>query len=65
MLVHQLEKEIEKLPKSQLKEFRAWFEEFDGEEWDKQFEKNIMSGKLNDIAGKAVLDFKNGKFIKL
>ncbi len=58
MLVQQIKKEVAGLPKVQLKEFRSWFEEFDASEWDKQFEKDVASGKLDDIANRAVSDFK-------
>ncbi|MCD6184301.1 MAG: hypothetical protein J7K84_00700 [Deltaproteobacteria bacterium] len=65
MLVQQIKKEVTELPKVQLKEFRSWFEEFDASEWDRQFEKDVASGKLDDIANRAVSDFKKGKFKKL
>jgi len=47
MLVQQIEKEVTGLPEVQLKEFRSWFEEFDALEWNKQFEKDLASGKLD------------------
>lgn len=65
MLVQQIKKEVAQLPKVQLKEFRSWFKEFDASEWDKQFEKDVASGKLDDIANRAVSDFKKEKFKKL
>ena len=65
ILVQQIAKEVAGLPKAQLKEFRAWFEEFDASEWDKQFKEDVASGKLDDIANRAVSDFKKGKFKKL
>ena len=65
MLVQQIKKEVTELPKVQLKEFRSWFEEFDASEWDRQFEKDIASGKLDEIANRAMSDFKKGKFKKL
>ena len=65
ILAQQIAKEVARLPKAQLKEFRAWFEEFDASEWDKQFEEDVASGKLDDIANRAVSDFKKGKFKKL
>jgi len=65
MLVQQIKKEVAQLPKVQLKEFRSWFKEFDASEWDKQFEKDVASGKLDDIVKRAVSDFKRGKFKKL
>ena len=65
MLVQQIKKEVAGLPKVQLKEFRSWFEEFDTSEWDKKFEKDVASGKLDGIANRAISDFKKGKFKKL
>ena len=65
MLVQQIKKEVAGLLDVQLKEFRSWFEEFDASEWDKQFEKDVASGKLDDIDNRAVSDFKEGKFKKL
>jgi len=65
MLVQQIKKEVAELPEMQFKEFRSWFEEFDASEWDRQFEKDVASGKLDDIANRAVSDFKKGKFKKL
>ena len=65
MLIQQIKKEVSELPKVQLKEFRSWFEEFDASEWDKQFEKDVALGGLDDIANRAVSDFKKGKFKKL
>ncbi len=58
-------KEVAGLPKVQLKEFRSWFEKFDASKWDKQFENDVASGKLDGIANRAVSDFKKGKFKKL
>jgi len=64
MLVQKIKKDVAELPEMQLKEFRSWFEEFDASEWDKQFEV-ASSGKLDNIANRAVSDFKKGKFKKL
>jgi len=64
-LVQQIKKEVAGLPKMQLKKFRVWFEEFDALEWDKQFEEDVTSGKLDNIADQAMSDFKIGKFKKV
>lgn len=63
--VQQIEEEISQLPPSELAEFRAWFEKFDSEIWDKQFEADVKSGKLDKIAQKAIKDFKDGKYKKI
>lgn len=60
--IQQIEEEISQLPPTKLAEFRAWFEKFDSEIWDKQFEKDVKSGKLDKIAQKAIEDFNNGNF---
>ena len=66
MLVQKIKKDVAELPEMQLKEFGSWFEEFDASEWDKQFENDVASsGKLDNIANRAVSDFKKGKFKKL
>jgi hypothetical protein len=59
--VKEIEDAIIKLSKSDLINFRDWFEKFDQEEWDKQFEKDVKSGKLDALAEQAILDFKAGK----
>ena len=64
MQVQQIKKAVSRLPQVQLKEFRTWFEEFDAAQWDKEFEEDVASGKLNDIANKAISDFRKGLFKK-
>ena len=63
--VHEIEKAISALPSNELKQFRKWFDEFDAKEWDKQFENDVMSGKLDQIAENAIADFDKGKFKEL
>lgn len=63
--VKEIEKAISNLKAEELAQFREWFEEFDAAVWDKQFEEDVKSGKLDAIAGKAIADFKKGKFKEL
>lgn len=60
--VQKIEKEVSNLSREELAEFRVWFEEFDATVWDKQFEEDVRSGKLNELAEEAIKDFKKGKF---
>lgn len=60
--IQDIEKAVSSLPPEDLAEFRAWFEEFDAQIWDRQFEKDVQSGKLNRIASKALEDFEAGAF---
>ena len=45
--VNEIESAIKMPSKSDLLEFRAWFEEFDAKVWDNQFEEDASSGILN------------------
>jgi hypothetical protein len=60
--VQRIEEEVASLPKVELAKFRSWFENFDAKAWDKQIEKDIDSGKLDDMANKAIADFKAGNY---
>jgi len=59
--VQEIQNAVSKLPLQELARFRAWFEQFDAEAWDKQFEKDATSGKLDSIAERAMADYKAGK----
>ncbi len=59
--IQDIERVISNLPPAELAQFRAWFEDFDSAAWDKQFEEDARSGKLDHIAGDALADFKEGK----
>lgn len=59
--IEEIETAIEKLSKADLSKFCAWFEEFDAKAWDKQFEEDATSGKLDEIAKQALDDFQSGK----
>ena len=63
--VLQLEQAVSQLPPKDLAHFRKWFEEFDAKIWDKQFEKDAKSGKLDKLANQAIADFRAGKFKQL
>lgn len=65
MGIVEIENAVSKLPPKDLAKFRSWFEEFDIAAWDKQLEEDIVSGKLDAIADKAIRDFKDGNFKKL
>lgn len=63
--IQKIEQEISNLSSHELAEFRAWYEKFDAEVWDKQLESDIKSGRLESLAKDAIQDYKNGKCKKL
>ena len=36
----------------ELAAFRAWFEQYDADQWDRQIEADVASGKLDALAEK-------------
>ena len=60
--IREIEKTISSLPPKKLAEFRRWYERFDAVRWDKQFENDVITGKLDHVAEKAKEDYKNGKY---
>ncbi len=63
--IHEIEKAVSALPSNELEQFRKWFDEFDAKAWNKQFENDVESGKLDKIAESAIDDYDKGKFKEL
>lgn len=63
--VEDIEKALAQLPQDQLRMFRAWYEKFDADAWDKQIESDLASGKLARIAEDAIAEYKAGNTKKL
>ena len=54
-----IERAIESLPKAELKEFRAWFAQYDAEIWDAKIEEHTLSGKLDGLGKTALRAHRN------
>ena len=54
--VEQIESEVKELSPDELKLFREWFARFDAELWDRQIESDARSGKLDNLADRALRD---------
>lgn len=52
---------VSHLPQRKLAAFRKWFEEFEAASWDRQFEADVRSGKLDRMADKARSDYRSGR----
>ncbi len=63
--VKEIEQAVAQLSKGQLAKFRAWYEQFDAEVWDRQIEEDIAAGKLDALADTAIADHKAGRTKKL
>jgi hypothetical protein len=63
--VEKIEREVEELSSEELARFRQWFAAFDAEEWDRQFEGDAETGRLDALAERALSDHEAGKSTKL
>ena len=52
---------VRRLPKRELAKFRKWFAEFDAAAWDREFEENVASGRLEALAREALRDDRSGR----
>jgi hypothetical protein len=59
--VQEIERSVSHLAEPELGKFRSWFEEFDANAWDKQFEGDVKSGKLDSLADEALRDAASGR----
>ncbi len=59
--VEEIEKQVKVLSPEDLAQFRAWFLEFDWEEWDRQIERDVAAGKFNALGNKVLRDHSSGR----
>ncbi|MGH9795801.1 MAG: hypothetical protein ACRD5G_13600 [Candidatus Acidiferrales bacterium] len=59
--VEAIESQVKELSGDEMARFRAWFAEFDGEHWDRQFEADAKAGKLDAVAERALGDHEKAK----
>jgi hypothetical protein len=61
MSLQELEQAVVKLPAEKFAAFARWFEEHLADEWDRQIEADIASGRLDAAGQRADEDFKAGR----
>jgi hypothetical protein len=59
--VQSLEREVKKLDRASLKEFRDWFQRYDSDTWNFQIQKDARVGNLDALAADALAAHKSGK----
>jgi hypothetical protein len=47
---------VRRLPKRELAKFRKWFAEFDAAAWDREFDEDVASARLEALAREALRD---------
>lgn len=59
--IEEIERAVAQLSPSELRAFRAWFAGHDSAAWDRQFETDAASGKLDALADEAIEDARQGR----
>jgi hypothetical protein len=65
MSVEQLEEAIRQLSPEDRATLRAWFAEYDWDEWDRQIEADVAAGKLDWLIDEAIEDHRSGRCTEL
>jgi hypothetical protein len=56
---------VRQLTRGELAVFRAWFTEFDEQEWDREMEEDVAAGRLNGLLEEALQEFREGRTTEL
>jgi hypothetical protein len=59
--IAEIEQAVRQLTRAELAAFRAWFDQFDTEAWDRQFEEDAREGRLDALANEAINDLRSGR----
>jgi hypothetical protein len=58
--IEEIEKAVADLPPRELAIFRAWFEAFEAERFDRHIEQDAEAGKLDRFADAALAEYRQG-----
>lgn len=58
--LQEIEQAIDRLPQEQVFALSEWLQQRVDAQWDQQFESDVESGRLNDIAQKAIEEHRAG-----
>jgi len=60
MTITELEKAVTQLSEEEWIRFRAWFDEYYAQMWDKQIEADVQSGRLDDLLAEVEEEYNAG-----
>ena len=63
--IEEIESAIKSLPPKELTRFRKWYDEFEADQWDRQFEEDVHAGRLEQPSRQAIKDFREGRCTEL
>jgi hypothetical protein len=59
--IKDIESAVARLSREELARFRGWFARFDADAWDRQFEEDAASGRLDALGDQALRDLDEGR----
>jgi hypothetical protein len=59
--VQELEEAVCRLSREEKAAFRAWYAQYDADEWDRQLEADVAAGRLDWLAQEARNDLQAGR----
>jgi hypothetical protein len=62
--LQEIERAVSQLSEEELAAFRVWFAEFDAEIWNRQFEEDVVAGRLDGLAQQALQHLREGRCTK-
>jgi len=63
--ITEIKKFIKNLSDEEFNSFADWFQKLDEERWDRELEKDIAEGRLDDIAQEALNEYNSKKCTEL
>jgi hypothetical protein len=60
-----LERDVQHLTPQELAAFRMWFAEYDWQLWDRELQRDVAAGKLDEMAAEALAEDERGETTKL
>jgi hypothetical protein len=61
MTIEDIENAIAKLSPEELAQFRAWFDEFQAERFDRKIDRDVGAGRLDRLADEALAEHRAGR----
>jgi hypothetical protein len=61
MDVQEIESAIAQLPRAQVAELAAWFEQFHAQLWDNQIEQDLRAGRLDSLLEETARDLDSSR----
>jgi len=59
--VEEIQAAVRRLSPEELAAFRDWFAQLDAGAWDRQFEEDVATGRLDALADEALRDLREGR----